>query len=88
MQNNKSDVRYTKEREIRFKTDSIIMQKRLKRKTLKYPDDLREVQKEKIKVKSKLENVKEIKNRIFELEKQYEKTKEEYFRKAGIPSDK
>lgn len=59
MQNNKSDVRYTKEREIRFKTDSIIMQKRLKRKTLKYPDELREVQKEKIKVKSKLENVKE-----------------------------
>lgn len=59
IQNNKSDVRYTRDKQTRFKSDSIIMQKRLQRKSLKYPDELIDVQKEKSKVISKLENEKQ-----------------------------
>lgn len=59
LQNNKSDIKYVKEQEARFKADSLIITKRMKRKTSKYPDELIEVQKEKNKVKSKLEKKKQ-----------------------------
>lgn len=59
LQNNKSDIKYVKEQETRFKADSLIITKRMKRKTSKYPDELIEVQKEKNKVRSKLEKKKQ-----------------------------
>lgn len=59
LQNNKSDIKYVKEQESRFKADSLIITKRMKRKTSKYPDELIEVQKEKNKVRSKLEKKKQ-----------------------------